>query len=256
MARALVGKSSCLTLSRDEHTGEQTYKPVVDTITTRPSELYHLSYGIDDDSNGTIDRYDHLSTTGAHPFYVQGENAFVNAADLKLGDDFRLADGRSAEIAKTLRALLASQSAPKRRRRSPRRSNGRTSSESKNCSKRLSRSARHKRRAAIAMGRNASGLNREIAHPLSSTLDPLSHHSLQPRFDPAAREMLYTKGLNDALDADGLRYGIAGAAILMINAADEPCFARAISSRMRAANARWQTDDITVACISLGYSNC
>jgi hypothetical protein len=87
-----------LVLSRDQKTGAQTWKQVVDTITTRPSELYHLRYGIDMDGNGTLDRYDNLSTTAAHPFYVQGQNAFVAAGNLKLGDDFRLANGQTAEL--------------------------------------------------------------------------------------------------------------------------------------------------------------
>jgi Pretoxin HINT domain len=39
-----------------------------------------------------------VKLTGAHPFWVQGDTAFVNAAQLEVGDDFRLADGRSAEL--------------------------------------------------------------------------------------------------------------------------------------------------------------
>jgi hypothetical protein len=91
-------RSGDLVLSRDERTGQQAYKPVVDTVITRPSELHILRYGIDTDANGSLDSFDQLTTTAAHPFYVQGENAFVAAGDLKLGDDFLLASGIAAEL--------------------------------------------------------------------------------------------------------------------------------------------------------------
>jgi len=81
-----------LVLSRDEASGEQAYKPVLETVVTRPTRLYHVGYrtaaGIDDELVGT----------GEHPFFVTNRSGFVRADELAVGDTLRLADGGPAEV--------------------------------------------------------------------------------------------------------------------------------------------------------------
>ena len=81
-----------LVLSRDEASGEQGYKPVLDTVVTRPDRLYHVRYR-------TLDGIEaELVGTGEHPFYVVNRFSFIPAARLEVGDVLRLADGNQAEV--------------------------------------------------------------------------------------------------------------------------------------------------------------
>jgi hypothetical protein len=83
-----------LVLSRDEATGEQAYKPVLQTVTTHPDALYTVVY--DTDGAGPVPPAE-LVTTAPHPFYVVGKG-FVPASDLRDGDDLSLADGATADV--------------------------------------------------------------------------------------------------------------------------------------------------------------
>lgn len=74
-----------MVLARDEFTGEQGLKPVLYTITTHPDTLYLVSFEPGDGAEET------LVTTGEHPFYVAGREAFVPAAELAVGDVLALA---------------------------------------------------------------------------------------------------------------------------------------------------------------------
>ena len=81
-----------LVLSRDEASGEQGYKPVLETVVTRPDRLYHVRYR-------TLDGIEaELVGTGEHPFYVVNRSGFIPAARLEVGDVLRLADGEKAEV--------------------------------------------------------------------------------------------------------------------------------------------------------------
>jgi hypothetical protein len=83
-------------LSRDEPTGEQAYKPVVETIVTHPDALYTIAYDPDGPGGRPAEQ---LVTTAPHPFWVVDAERFVAAEDLKLGDHFLLAHGGMAEVA-------------------------------------------------------------------------------------------------------------------------------------------------------------
>ena len=72
-----------MVLSRDPGTGQQCYKPVLQTFITHPSALYHVDYS----SGGE------LVCTGVHPFYVVNRREFVPAEELVVGDELSLADG-------------------------------------------------------------------------------------------------------------------------------------------------------------------
>jgi hypothetical protein len=82
-------------LSRDEATGEQAYKPVLETVITHPDALYTIEY--DPDGDGPAPAND-VVTTAPHPFWVVDAQKFIAADDLKLGEHFLLADGGQAEI--------------------------------------------------------------------------------------------------------------------------------------------------------------
>lgn len=78
-------ESRDMVLSRDELTGEVAFKPVLYTITTHPDTLYLVSFEPGDGAEET------LVTTGEHPFYVAGREAFVPAAELAVGEALVLA---------------------------------------------------------------------------------------------------------------------------------------------------------------------
>lgn len=84
-----------LVLARDPKTGTQLYKRVVNTITTHPSELYEVRYGIDADGDGAADSTTTIVTTAEHPFYVEELGAFVPAAELTIADVLALAEART-----------------------------------------------------------------------------------------------------------------------------------------------------------------
>ncbi|MDB5290087.1 MAG: repeat protein, partial [Phycisphaerales bacterium] len=81
-----------LVLSRDEKTGEQSYKPVVETFVTQPTRLYHVRFATGASAETT------LTCTGQHPFYVNGRG-FVAAQELAPGDELVLAEGGVARVA-------------------------------------------------------------------------------------------------------------------------------------------------------------
>jgi RHS repeat-associated protein len=73
-------KAGDLVLSRDEKTGEVTYKEVVRTFITPDQRV--ISIGVEDEK-GSADTYE---ATAEHPFYVK-EKGWVGASDLKPGDE-------------------------------------------------------------------------------------------------------------------------------------------------------------------------
>ena len=91
-----------LVWARCESTGEEAWKPVVDTIVTRPLELWTLEFELTGDGNGAHDPAaisgggltDTITGTAVHPFHVVGAAEFVSMADLQPGDLLLLADGR------------------------------------------------------------------------------------------------------------------------------------------------------------------
>jgi len=85
-----------MVLARDAATGEQAYKRVDAVHKTVALSLFHLQF---DTPNGNED----ITCTATHPFYVVGRDEFVMARDLKVGDEFRLADGTTATLARTER---------------------------------------------------------------------------------------------------------------------------------------------------------
>jgi len=127
-------------MGRDEATGAQDWRAVVDTITTHPDTLYHLRIrvethgerfthrardgvdGGDTDADGDADRPSSLgyaqavlhvtgagetiTTTGNHPFYVlsRPQPGFIAADALEPGDRLSLADGGTAVIEAIRRA--------------------------------------------------------------------------------------------------------------------------------------------------------
>jgi len=79
-------------LSRDDQTGEQTYKTVVRTFVTHPDSLYRLTY-----RTGDGDEHE-LATTAEHPFWVVNKGGWVPAGELEPGDKLFLANGKLASM--------------------------------------------------------------------------------------------------------------------------------------------------------------
>ena len=111
-------------LSRDEFTGRQEYRPVVNTIITHPAALVHVRYaGLSrhgggnevSDGSGSEDAEadEELVCTAEHPFYVGNRErpGFVEAGELQVGDEFRLADGGAAAVL-GLRTEVAAEGKP------------------------------------------------------------------------------------------------------------------------------------------------
>jgi hypothetical protein len=90
-------------LSRDEETGEQNWKVVLDTITTHPTKVYDIHYSRHDEgflySNAKASR-ETLTATGEHPIYVSNRPrpSFVPVRELNTGDEFLTFDGSSAVV--------------------------------------------------------------------------------------------------------------------------------------------------------------
>lgn len=80
-----------LVLSQSEDTGEWGFKPVLDTITTHPAELWKLTIA---DKHGTQHT---LTGTAEHPIWTT-DAAFVPMAHLKPGQQVLLADGAAAWV--------------------------------------------------------------------------------------------------------------------------------------------------------------
>jgi hypothetical protein len=101
-------------LSRDPKTGAQGFKAVRQTVVTHPTRLYHVWYrgrearshgdraaasSADADAEGEGDgEPSELVSTGEHPYFVVGREAFTPASELTAGDLLGLADGRTAEV--------------------------------------------------------------------------------------------------------------------------------------------------------------
>lgn len=113
-------------MSRDEFTGEQCYKPVVETFITHPTSLIHIRYAALNRHGGEAEGDDssdeeHQSTsmggtlvcTPQHPFYLVNREqlGFVEAGSLRTGDQLQLIDGSIA----TVNRLEAEQAAPSNR---------------------------------------------------------------------------------------------------------------------------------------------
>lgn len=101
-------------LARAPRTGQQVYKPVLRTVVTHPTRLYHVRYqarqsharaprrsssstNATDEGDGEADPAE-LVATGEHPFFVVGSNRFVPADSLKPGDLLATASGGLAEV--------------------------------------------------------------------------------------------------------------------------------------------------------------
>jgi len=84
-------------LSRDEATGEQSWKPVLHTVVTHPSELYDVHYVPQGQAKAAEDK---LTVTGEHPFFVSNRphQGFVPVRELHVGDKLLTADGGSAFV--------------------------------------------------------------------------------------------------------------------------------------------------------------
>jgi Pretoxin HINT domain len=100
-------------MSRDEFSGEQSFKPVLETFVTHPVSLVHVRYAAlhrhageagGDESSGSDDKpgfkAETVICTRQHPFYVSNreEGRFVEAGQLRIGDQVRLVDGSSANV--------------------------------------------------------------------------------------------------------------------------------------------------------------
>ena len=72
--------------SKDTETGEEGYKEVVRVFKKKTYELVYLNIGEEE-----------IITTPNHPFYVVGEG-FIEAGNLKIGDEVETTDGKALEI--------------------------------------------------------------------------------------------------------------------------------------------------------------
>ena len=89
-------------LARDERTGRQEYKMVLEAVVTHPAALVHVRYSALGRHSGDegADGEEELVCTPQHPFFVgaSGAGRFVPAGELREGDVLCLADGGSAVI--------------------------------------------------------------------------------------------------------------------------------------------------------------
>lgn len=86
-----------LVLARDEQTSELTYKPVIDTIVTHPSDLWTVTFKrVADGRSSSAD--DRLTGTAEHPFWVNQRAEFVPMNALRVGDTLTLAQGGTATV--------------------------------------------------------------------------------------------------------------------------------------------------------------
>ncbi len=79
-------------LSRDDRTGEQTYKTVVRTFVSHPDSLYRLTFRSGDGEERE------LVATAEHPFWVVNKGDWVPAGELAPGDKLFLANGKLADM--------------------------------------------------------------------------------------------------------------------------------------------------------------
>jgi hypothetical protein len=87
-------------LARDEYGTEQMYKPVVATMVTHPAALVHIRYSAQSRHSGEEGEGESLVCTAEHPFHVsnRADPGFVEAGQLQMGDQLRLADGGAAVV--------------------------------------------------------------------------------------------------------------------------------------------------------------
>ncbi|MBA4020492.1 MAG: hypothetical protein C0483_25305 [Pirellula sp.] len=80
-------------LSRDPISGAQGLRPVLNTFTTQPTLLYHLTYRVDGS-----DQVERVVGTGEHPFYVVERDEFVELKALQPGYRLQLSTGQEAVV--------------------------------------------------------------------------------------------------------------------------------------------------------------
>jgi hypothetical protein len=81
--------------ARDEFTKAEGWKPVLQTFTTHPEELFTLGY----DTNGDGAADEELTGTGEHPFWVEDFGDFLPMRDLRPGMRLSLArEGATAIV--------------------------------------------------------------------------------------------------------------------------------------------------------------
>ena len=106
-------------ISRDPVTGLQASRTVLGTTSSSPNHLFHIHYQLDapsvpaeaawaatvahrsrprGDANGDDEPPAEIVSTGTHPFWVEQQKAFVEAANLQKGDRLRLANGGTAQV--------------------------------------------------------------------------------------------------------------------------------------------------------------
>jgi hypothetical protein len=90
-----------LVWSRDQVTGAEGFKPVVQTVVTAPTALIHLFYS--DGWNGPNAEADQeLIGTAPHPFWVEQRQAWVPMGELRSGYDLRLESGKHVTVCSTV----------------------------------------------------------------------------------------------------------------------------------------------------------
>ena|GEM_PF-2979019 len=81
--------------SRNEFTGEEGFKEVVQVFRNETNELAHLTYT---SSTGLPAREQTLTGTPEHPFWSTTRNAWVNMGELRTGEALTLANGQTATV--------------------------------------------------------------------------------------------------------------------------------------------------------------
>lgn len=76
-----------LVWSRDDQTGDEGWKPVVQLFTTYPTELVHLSYTIEGNPQLQV-----LTGTAIHPFWSEDRKQWVDMGDLDINETLSLDD--------------------------------------------------------------------------------------------------------------------------------------------------------------------
>jgi Pretoxin HINT domain len=84
--------------SRDEATGAEGLKPVLQTFITHPMEVHHLTYRTTGPPASAEAADHHITATGTHPFWVCGKEKFIPVSQLHPGDTFRTAKGGYATL--------------------------------------------------------------------------------------------------------------------------------------------------------------
>jgi len=92
---ALSGLAHSTPVSVIPQTGILALKPVVQTFTTHPDQLYHLvARGGRNSASDNDDPEARISATAGHPLRVVGKQAFVPVSELQAGDTFLTRSGQ------------------------------------------------------------------------------------------------------------------------------------------------------------------